>query len=236
LKDCHLINLAGERLLALPSGVLFMERQQALVVSDLHFGKSERNSRRGGPLLPPFETRDTMARLEADIVRTDAKTVVCLGDSFDDTDAGHNLPESDRQWLARLQTGRTWIWVEGNHDPGAMNLGGQHVQEARIGALTLRHIARPGETKEISGHFHPKFTLNARGTRISRRCFVHDDNRVVLPAYGTFTGGMDCLEPELRGLFANDAFAVTTGQEARVFPLPPARSATRPRLRRGSPG
>ena len=147
----------GETLTALPSGALFWKRPGLLVVSDLHLGKSERIARLGGALLPPYETRGTLDRLAADVDRLQPATVLCLGDSIDDLVAGHSLLGDEVALIGRLQAGRRWLWLEGNHDPGPLNLGGEHLAEWVLGALTFRHIAAmesaPGE---VSGHYHHK--------------------------------------------------------------------------------
>lgn len=108
--------LNGADLILRGTGALFWPEHSLLCVSDLHLGKSERMARRGGPTLPPYETRDTLARLEAEIEATGARTVLCLGDSFDDRAAAQALGEDERLWIARLMAGRRWIWIEGNHD------------------------------------------------------------------------------------------------------------------------
>ncbi|WP_324289809.1 ligase-associated DNA damage response endonuclease PdeM [Frigidibacter sp. RF13] len=207
-------DLQGVRLTALPSGALFWSAEALLVVSDLHLGRSERYARRGGALIPPYETVDTLARLDADLDRTGARTAICLGDSFDDL-AASALPEADALWLARMKAGRRWIWIAGNHDPGPVDLGGEHLAELAIGPLTFRHIALPGATGEVSGHYHPKVRLAGQ----ARPAFLTDHARVILPAYGTYTGGMAAETPELRALFAERALAVLTGQVARPVPF-----------------
>ena len=123
---CWISSLAGSICARFGSGALFVPGENLLCVSDLHFGKSERMARRGGALLPPYETRATLDRLDADLTRTGARAVICLGDSFDDLAAVGAMDEENRLWLTRLMAGRDWIWVEGNHDPGPINLGGTH--------------------------------------------------------------------------------------------------------------
>lgn len=198
---------------ALPSGALFWPDQSLLTVSDLHFGKSERLARRGGSLLPPYETRATLTRLDADLEATQAKSVICLGDSFDDLMAAAEMEESDRLWLTRLMAGRDWTWIEGNHDAGPVNLGGTHRAELRVAGLTFRHIATP-ESLEISGHYHPKARLPGR----TAPCFLIDTARVILPAYGAYTGGLFSDHPDLQALMQPRALAVLTG--ARCLPRP----------------
>ena len=149
-------SLAGATMVALPSGALWWAAQNLLCVSDLHLGKSERMARRGGAMLPPYETTDTILRLEADLRATGATTVVCLGDSFDDLEAERGLPENEKLWLTRLQAGRRWIWIEGNHDPGPVEIAGSHLAELPLPPVVFRHEAKTGVSGEISGHYHPK--------------------------------------------------------------------------------
>lgn len=208
--------LKGAALTALPSGALYWPDQNLLAVSDLHFGKSERLARRGGTLLPPFDTVETLSRLDRDITATDPAAVICLGDSFDDIDAANALPDADRLWLTRLMAGRNWTWVEGNHDPGPINLSGTHRADLTLGPLTFRHIADPAQSGEVSGHYHPK----ARIAGQSRACFLLDAKRLILPAYGAYTGGLWCDHPSLAALMHPNALAILTGPRAIPIPMP----------------
>lgn len=216
----HDFTLAGAQLAALGSGALWWAKERLLCVSDLHLGKSERIIRRGGSALPPYETRDTLARLEADLEHHPAQTVICLGDSFDDLDAARALPEQERLWIARLQAGRQWIWVEGNHDPGPIDVGGSHLDEVSIDALTFRHIANPSSKGEVSGHYHPKASLSMRGRTVSRSAFLYDSERLIMPAFGTYTGGLRSTSDTLARLMRPDSIAVLTGPRPTAIPMP----------------
>ena len=207
--------LGATPLQALPSGALYWPEQRLLCVSDLHFGKSERLARRGGSLLPPYETRATLDRLDRDIQATRARHVVCLGDSFDDLAAADSLDAADQQWLTRLMAGRVWTWIEGNHDAGPTALGGSHRAELVIENLAFRHIAS-AQSPEISGHYHPKARLAGK----AYRCFLIDTARVFLPAYGAYTGGLWTHDAALTTLMAPNALAVMIGQTARPIPMP----------------
>ncbi len=217
--NAHAFTLAGCRLVARPTGALWLPDERLLCVSDLHLGKSERMARRGGSLLPPYETVETLDRLEAELDLLAPDTVICLGDSFDDLGAALALPDSLRVRLAGMQAGRRWIWIEGNHDPGPVELGGEHMAQHAVAGVRFRHIAEEVCTAgEISGHYHPKHRLPRSGT--SRPAFVYDGTRLILPAFGTYTGGLRCDTPELRRLFAARAIAVLTGPRALAVPLP----------------
>jgi DNA ligase-associated metallophosphoesterase len=214
-------DLAGDMLVARGSGALYRPADELLCVSDLHLGKADRIARRGGTMLPPYETADTLARLEAEIEATQARRVICLGDSFDDLIAAEDLPVDQRLWLTRLAAGRDWIWIAGNHDPAPLSLPGSHRAEVVTGPLTFRHIARPeAAAGEVSGHYHPKARLALRGTSVRRACFLIDRTRAVLPAFGTYTGGLDCSAPVLAELMAPDALAVLTGPRPCAVPMP----------------
>ncbi len=223
------VSLAGAELSALPSGALWWPAERLLVVADLHLGRSERLARRGGALLPPYDSADTLARLDAEIAAARPAAVVALGDSFDDAEAGAALPEAARLSLARMMAGRHWVWIAGNHDPGPIEIGGTHRAEWRCGPLVFRHIARPGVEGEVSGHFHPK----ARVGGLARPCFVLDRARIILPAFGTYTGGLAADAPALAALVSPAACALLVGQPPIRLPLAAAG------LRRGvraSPG
>ena len=200
---------------ALPSGALYVPDHGVLCVSDLHLGKSERIARRSGVMLPPYEVQETLQKLESDIAVTTPSSVICLGDSFDDLDAAASLDENMQLWLARLQAGKRWIWIEGNHDPGPIDLGGTHLSDITIGALTFRHIATSA-TAEVSGHYHPKHRLTGR----SRPAFLFDQERLIMPAYGAYTGGLASHSPDLRKLFRTKPLAILTGHKAIPVPLP----------------
>lgn len=212
----YAFTLCGAGLVARPSGALYWPEAGLLCVSDLHLGKSERLARRGGVLLPPYETQATLERLDADITATGARRVICLGDSFDDDLAAEAINEADRLWINRMMAGRDWTWIAGNHDPAAAIVGGSQRAEMHLGRLVFRHMAEPGASGEISGHYHPKAGLAGR----TRPCFLIDAQRAILPAFGAYTGGLRCTDPVLRGLMQPPAIAVLTGRQALPFPMP----------------
>lgn len=211
-------DLAGERLEARLSGALHWPRRRMLVVGDLHLGVSARQARRGVALLPPYEGADTLARLAAEIRVLDPAHILCLGDSFDDPCAAAAPGDDAAATLAGLADGRRWEWIAGNHDPRppAGTLPGCWAEEAEHGPLAFRHIAlattlAPGRA-EVSAHFHPKARLIRAGRLVSRRCFVVGTGRVVLPAFGTYTGGLDAADRALDPFFDASARVLMLGR------------------------
>jgi DNA ligase-associated metallophosphoesterase len=215
----HGMPSASDPLVARASGALWMPDSHTLLVSDLHLGKAERNARRGGGLWPPYENDATLSRLEGEVKALKPNKIIALGDSFDDSRCVEALAESDRNRIIALAQNRDLIWITGNHDPAPNGLPGVGIAELMLGNITLRHIAEPQETLEISGHYHPKATLHARGRRISRKCFMHDAARLILPAFGAYTGGLDVLNPAFEPLFGPDAHVILTGEKALRTPV-----------------
>lgn len=216
------IEFAGETLALRGSGTLYWPRRRMLVVSDLHLGKSERIARRGGTLLPPFDTAETLDRLAEELTQTAPENVLCLGDSFDDLAAAEAIKDEVKHRLAPLQAGRRWIWAEGNHDPGPVDIGGTHVAEFTDGPLSFRHIATATGAGEISGHYHPKARIKLQRRALVRPCFVFDNTRLILPAFGAYTGGLWVMDPAIAQLLGAQAKVVLTGKTPHLFPCPRA--------------
>jgi DNA ligase-associated metallophosphoesterase len=211
--------LGGVTAVARPTGALWVPAARLLAVADLHLGKAARMARRGGALLPPFETADTLARLRGEVEGLAPATVVCVGDSFDDAEAVASLSDGERGLIEAMAMGRTWVWIGGNHDPVPNGLGGVACAEWQGGGLTFRHIADEGAAPgEVSGHWHPKATIVLRGRRVSRRCFLHDRARVILPAFGTYTGGLDAAHKTFDRLLSPTAHALLLGQRVTAAP------------------
>ncbi len=191
-------SFANQEWQLLTSGALYWEREDALLVADLHLEKASFFAR-FGQMLPPYDSRETLERLALAIRKTGARRVYCLGDSFHDEAGALRLEPYASGMLAALTRATDWVWITGNHDEGIAPVeGGALAEELQMGGITLRHQARPGETGlELSGHFHPKLRVTVRGRRIVRPCAVASDNRLILPAYGAFTGGMDAADPAI---------------------------------------
>lgn len=189
---------SGHELVALPQGALFWPARKALLVADLHLEKASWFAR-FGQMLPPYDSIATLADLTALSASTAAEEIWCLGDSFHDTKGCDRLPARARDLLSALTGAVRWTWITGNHDPGiADHCGGDVVEEAFVDGLLLRHEADPAEPRpELSGHFHPKLRVHHRGRNISRRCFVATERKLILPAFGALTGGLDAGHPEI---------------------------------------
>lgn len=199
------VTVAGVTLVADLSGALFWEEERLLVVSDLHLEKGSSFAVRG-VLLPPYDTVATLACLNAVIARHDPRTVIALGDSFHDRKAHERLSASDRDAITALQVRRDWIWISGNHDPALpSNIGGVVANEVAVGPILFRHEPT-GALGEIAGHLHPKARVTTRGRSLERRCFACDGERAVMPAFGSYTGGLNIQDRAFSKIFQTLGF------------------------------
>lgn len=217
------IALAGAELLLDPAGAALWVEERLLVVADLHLEKGSAFARRG-QMLPPFDTAETLARLARLVALHRPRTVVALGDSLHDRWAGERLPPAARDAIVQLAGDCELIWIAGNHDPAPHDLGGRCVDTLALGPLQLRHEPSPGPAVgEVCGHLHPAARVGVRGASVRRRCFVTDGARLILPAFGAFTGGLDVRAPAIADLFAPDDFEVHLLGEGRTFRMPASR-------------
>lgn len=198
-----------------PEGALWWAAQRVLVVSDLHFEKGSAYAARG-QMLPPYDTAATLSQVERLCAVLRPKTVISLGDSFHDRAAELRLPEEYARRIQTLTAAHDWVWVEGNHDPDPpAHLGGRASRELRIGALVFRHEPT-GEVGEVSGHLHPAAKIIGRGRSVRRPCFASDGARLVMPAMGAFTGGLNVLDAAFASIFPEGVTAFALGRD-RVF-------------------
>jgi uncharacterized protein len=212
----NLIVLAGVSLLADCAGALYWPEQSLLAVADLHLEKGSSFASRG-QLLPPYDTAATLARLGCLIAHYAPRVVVAVGDSFHDGGGPARLSREDRDNLHALQRGRDWIWLTGNHDPEpASDIGGVFHDTFTIGALTFRHLPS-GAEGEIAGHLHPVARVSHRGRAVSRRCFAADKTRMVMPAFGAFTGGLNVRDAAFADVFGTLAFTAHMLGEDRLY-------------------
>ena len=213
------LTICGETLIPDPGGALFWPARKLLVFADLHLEKGSAFAERG-VALPPYDSRATLAAMAALCARLQPQTVLCLGDSFHDSEAGARLGPEERAALHALTGQHEWIWIGGNHDPvPPAGLGGQAMTAFDCGPLHFRHEPAPAPVEgEVAGHLHPCARLRLRGRTLRRRCFASDGRRLILPAFGAYTGGLDLHEGAFARLFASgpDAWMLTRNAVYRV--------------------
>lgn len=223
-EKVEVVSINGEAAICDARGLLYFPGLGLLAVSDLHLEKGSSLARRGS-LIPPYDTAATLARLEAAIVHHNPRIVVSLGDSFHDREGSERMPSVFRDILSVVMAGRDWFWVAGNHDPEApKDIGGESVQEIAIGGLLFRHEpSKRAEAGEIAGHLHPCARIVQRGRSVRRRCFATDGRRVVMPAFGSYTGSLNVLDRAFAGLFQRESLIAYMLGADRAYPIRGAR-------------
>lgn len=223
-------SFAGQEWRLAAGNAVFWPAENALLVADLHLEKASAFARTG-QMLPPYDSRETLGRVALALRETGARRVFCLGDNFHDPDGPARLEPHAAGMLAALTRATDWVWITGNHDR-VLVTEGVVVDELNLAGIRLRHQAQVGETApELSGHFHPKLRVSVRGRQIARPCAVRSETRLILPAFGTLTGGLDARHPAIRAAVqparAIDA-VLAAGQRLVEYPL--FRSEDEPRL------
>ncbi|MHB8530566.1 MAG: ligase-associated DNA damage response endonuclease PdeM [Caulobacteraceae bacterium] len=206
------LEVAGVVVHCRPSGALWLESERALVAADLHFEKGSAYAARG-QLLPPYDTGETLSRLEGEIAALRPRLVVLLGDSFHDRDAASRLAAKDAARIAALAAGRRLVWILGNHDrAGPVGLPGEAASTMALGGLALVHEPLAGRSAgELAGHLHPCVKVRGPAASVRRRCFATDGERMVLPAFGAYAGGLNVLDPAFRPVFPRRPLAAALG-------------------------
>jgi DNA ligase-associated metallophosphoesterase len=215
------LSFAGHDFLADPQGALWWPAHRALLVADLHLEKASWYAKLG-QFLPPYDSQETLSALTELVDRTGAERLYCLGDSFHDKFGCDRLPNVARAMLLALTARLDWTWILGNHDPGfADHCGGSLIEELEVDGLILRHEADPADTRpELSGHYHPKLRLQVKGKNVSRRCYVASGSKLILPAFGALTGGLDAGHAEITRKVGRPAAALIPIKDRLLrFPL-----------------
>ena len=221
------MRFAGVDIALDPAGALWLPASRTLVVADLHLEKASALARRR-VFLPPYDSAATLGALARLIARRKPSRVICLGDSFHDEGGAGRLGGHEKARLGVLQAGREWLWISGNHDPALpAGLPGKRADFIVADGLTLRHEPQADARRgEVAGHLHPAAKVRSHGRSVRRRAFVGDGTRLILPAFGIMTGGLNVLDRAFAGLFGNSGFRAFMLGRSRIYAV--ARSALRP--------
>ena len=201
-------------------GALYWQAERTLIVADMHLEKGSAFASRG-QMLPPYDSAATLAKLNQLIARHRPKRLIALGDSFHDIQAGERMDKDCALALAALAASLEMIWITGNHDPEIPTaLSGQRYADYRLGGLVFRHEPLAGlQPGEIAGHLHPVARLVSPKGGIQARAFISDGTRLLMPAFGSYAGGLNCRDDAISSLFNPHLMAAHICGSTRVYPV-----------------
>lgn len=213
--DFHSIQLQPDL-----SGALFIPKYDTLLVADLHFEKGS-SLARFGITIPPFDTRSTLQALEEVVARLKPKTLVSLGDSFHDRDGPQRLGDDERHQIGALADQTDLLWITGNHDTELPDdLPGNVAEQIILGPLTLRHEPTLDADGEICGHLHPAAIIRQRGRQVRRRCFAVNKDRIFMPAFGAYTGGLNVKSDAYAPYWGDEGFVAFMIGKSEIYRIP----------------
>ena len=205
------VRVAGELLLLLPEKAVFWPAQAMLIIADIHFGKAASFRALGIPV-PRGTTTENLAGLDALIEQHGARHVVFLGDFLHARAAHASSTQLAMQTWRNTRRDLRLTLVRGNHDKHAgdpaASLGIELVDEPHeVGPFAFCHhpdIDTAGYA--LAGHVHPAWVLATRFDSLRLPCFVVGSRRMILPSFGSFTGGHTVQRED------GDAIFITSGE------------------------
>lgn len=220
LSRAHTITLGGVSFIPDLSGALYAPDFAALLIADLHLEKGTSLAKRGVHL-PPYDSRESLRQLKAAIAACRPERIIFLGDSFHDGEARERIDAVELATLRAMTSAHQVVWITGNHDPAPPgDIGGTIAEQVMLGPVTLRHEPQslPDEAFEIAGHLHPAAAIAQRGRRIRCRCFIGDRRRIVMPAFGSYTGALNITAAPFATLFDDFDVWMIGGSAIHRFP------------------
>lgn len=212
-----------------PAGALYWPDQHLLAVADLHFEKGSSFAVSAHRMLPPHDTAQTLADLGRIIACYQPRRVICLGDSFHDRSATTRLNFGDLAALQLMTRTLDWVWIAGNHDPVLPEIvGGIAVSSITVAGITFQHDPARASALEtvtpasrvVFGHFHPVALVSLAGRLLRRRCFLVSADRLLLPAFGAYAGGLNILHPAILDQFPA-GYKVLFSERGRLHQINP---------------
>ena len=218
-KDKTIIQFHGEIFEAYGDGTLYLPSYKTLFVSDLHLEKGAALSQ-GAPL-PQFDTLDTLTRLKEAQIRCQPDKLICLGDSFHNISRAFQMPKRYLEILHEMANSSEFIWITGNHDDYLPErLPGKSCKEHIMGAIRFCHEADGLPlTPTISGHYHPKARVKLRARHLSAPCFIESSLDLIMPAFGSYTGGLSITDAALKPFLSKQS-KIHLCHDKAIYSLP----------------
>ena len=227
------LSICGKSFVADVSGALFWPSEYALIVADLGLGQASSYIARGVPG-PAADAKETLVKLAKTIDSYGARTVIVLGHDFADwgTAPSESAPAIDDdilQILKIMQEDCEWIWIDTAHPCSDEPVSGREsgtkpigtvVGELTAAGITLRHKPTShAMTHEIAGCLQPAARVSTYGHVMRRPCFIGNGRRLILPAFGSYSGGVNVLDQSFDHLFGKSGLTVWLLGQDGVYPV-----------------
>lgn len=184
------INIQHEVFTLTNQRALFWKKEKALILSDLHIGKTA-HFRKNGIALANHIMKNDLERLSILIEYFQPEKFIVVGDLLH---AGDNSEVSEFcLWKEQFSDLKFYL-VEGNHDKISKKLESKLCLNYKSKSLEIDdfifiHDFEKAQSKfQITGHIHPGFVINSVVKKIKLPCFVVSENQLLLPAFSDFTG------------------------------------------------
>jgi len=205
------------------SGAIWLKKLKTLLIADLHLEKGSSLAQKG-MLIPPYDTRQTLEKLDEVMAYFKPEHVITLGDNFHDHKGPQRLSKQDLSLLNKLMQRAKFTWIEGNHDnpnyyKSQLSVASQTndeifynpVQHFQLEDISLIHDAAQGaKAPMMVGHLHPLALLKQRNVYLRKTCFFISKDICILPSFGSYTGGLNVR---------HDAFSPYWDDDTKIFML-----------------
>ena len=222
-QDQKRIVFCGQHFILDALGCMFHIESKTLVFSDLHLEKGSYLISQGNPL-PMIDTLDTILKIQKCIDVYKPETVIALGDSLHDVHALERMHPDDKAFIMKIcQSVQHWHWIMGNHDknPEKQDLFTQFNFSSKIVTEQFQYVHDVENTDlpQIIGHFHPKASINIGPQTIRGKCFLITEKLIVMPAFGTFTGGLDIHSEAIEKLLNGQTYQCYLLKRSKVWQI-----------------
>lgn len=189
------IELAGEKLVLSADKIIYWPKRQTIFIADLHLGKAT-HFRKSGIAVPMTIIKTEINRLENIISKFRPKRVFFLGDLFH-SDLNHewNIFSAFLEQHSELE----FTLVKGNHDilqADVYKSSSLKIQDEPLNLQPFILSHHPIEKEQIKvdqvnlcGHLHPGIRIKGKAkSYLNLACFYQEERKMILPAFGSFTG------------------------------------------------
>ena len=210
---------ANQNFSIFPNGELYWQNKKTLIISDLHFEKGSFFSETR-QFIPPFDTIETLRQLSKFIDEYPVEMIIFLGDLVHDKFAFQRMTGEAKKIFFEILKNINCTLTIGNHDDTSFlkDIGLNLTENIIIDDICFSHHPTIDKKFSVFGHYHPKVKLKINSRGIWTSCFIANKEKLLMPSYGYFTGGLSIKSLEIQKLFEPE-YEVYPLTKEKVFKL-----------------